>query len=141
MNGAPAVIAGASGELAQGAATAPLGNRRQPQRRVPGTSSIGRACRRSCPILGSSKPLRGRARRPGEVEAGGIEPPSAAAPVRASTSVARAFPLARRPAREPPSAEPAILRSRPFGDWLSVGASPLSDAASGPRASSERRVA
>jgi hypothetical protein len=75
------------------------------------------------------------------MEAGGIEPPSAVAPGRASTSLACALISPGRPVRRRPTAGPAILQSHPSGDWLSFGASPLSDAAypnHGP--SSERRT-
>ena len=64
------------------------------------------------------------------VEAGGIEPPSAVAPGRASTSVACALISPGRPVRRRPTAGPALLWSHPSGEWLSFGASPFSDAGS-----------
>src|SRR5437763_11229138 len=39
------------------------------------------------------------------------------------------FDLARRPVRRRPTDGPAILVSRPSGDWLSFGASPFYDTA------------
>ena len=64
------------------------------------------------------------------MEAGGIEPPSAVAPGRASTSVVCALISPGRPVRRRPTAGPALLLSHPSGEWLSFGASPLSDAGS-----------
>ena len=63
------------------------------------------------------------------MEAAGIEPASAAAPVRASTSVVCGLiSPGGRFADDLPTGQP-ILWSRPSGDQLSFGASPLSDAA------------
>ena len=64
-----------------------------------------------------------------EMEAGGIEPPSAAAPVRASTSVVcDLISPGGRCADDLPTGQP-ILWSHPSGDQRSFGASPFSDAA------------
>jgi hypothetical protein len=64
------------------------------------------------------------------MEAAGIEPASAAAPGRASTSVVCALISPGRPVHRRPTAGPALLRSHPSGEWLSFGASPFSDAGS-----------
>ncbi len=64
-----------------------------------------------------------------KMEAAGIEPASAVAPSRASTSVACGlFSPGGRFAGDLPTGQP-ILRSRPSGDQRSFGASPFSDAA------------
>ena len=68
------------------------------------------------------------------MEAAGIEPASADAPGRASTSLGCALISPGRPVRSRPTAGPAILRCRAAGDWLSLGAEPVSDAATDPRA-------
>ena len=64
-----------------------------------------------------------------KVEAGGIEPPSAVAPNRTSTSVVCGLiSPGGRFADDLPTGQP-ILWSRPSGDQRSFGASPFSDAA------------
>ncbi len=114
---------------------------RSPRRRRPSRedSTSGTDSRRGRSILPRAGRGRGggRLRRPGaapaseaRMEAAGIEPASAAAPGRASTSLACALISPGRPVRRRPTAGPAILSSHPSGDWLSFGASPLSDAAS-----------
>ena len=63
------------------------------------------------------------------MEAAGIEPASAVAPVRASTSLACALlSPGGRFAGDLPPGQPSLV-SHPSGDWLSFGASPLYDAA------------
>jgi hypothetical protein len=70
------------------------------------------------------------------MEAAGIEPASAAAPVWASTGIAHPLISPGRPVCERPTAGPAILLSHPSGDWLSIGASPFMTPLPEPRAES-----
>ena len=59
------------------------------------------------------------------MEAAGIEPASADAPDRTSTSLGCPLISPGRPECSRPTAGPAILWSHASGDWLSFGASPL----------------
>src|SRR6266487_1287238 len=61
----------------------------------------------------------------GTMEAAGIEPASADAPDRTSTSLGCPLISPGRPECSRPTAGPAILWSHASGDWLSFGASPL----------------
>jgi hypothetical protein len=63
------------------------------------------------------------------MEAAGIEPASADAPELSVYKLRLPLNFARRPVGSRPTAGLAILWCRALGDWLSLGAEPVSDAA------------